>query len=86
MSEKPEQMREKVLNELTHIPGGPLPQGELRATHWMRRMHSLGRRPDKTKTPREVLDECLDDLRRDYPTFEFQHGNNFFANPRDVSQ
>ena len=39
-----QQMREKVKNELEHIPNWPDPQGELRMIYNIRRMHSLSKK------------------------------------------
>jgi len=78
MPQKLKQMRETVLKELEHIPNSPEPQGELRMVYWSRRMHSLGRKGDKQKTAKEVLEESIAFLKRDYPNFEFEYDEEFF--------
>ncbi|MFQ6115843.1 MAG: hypothetical protein ACE5NG_17420 [bacterium] len=78
MPQKLKQMREIVLGELEHIPKWPEPQGELRMIYWGRRMHSLGRKVNRQKTAKEVLEESITSLRRDYPDFKFQYDEQFF--------
>jgi len=78
MPQKLKQMREIVLRELEHIPNWPEPQGELRMVYWNRRMHSLGRKVNRQKTAKEVLEESIASLRRDYPDFKFEYDEQFF--------
>ena len=78
MPTKLKQMRECVLNELNNISKGPLPQGELRAIYWTKRMHSLGKKTTSTQTAREILDKCIAYLKKDYPNFEFKYNKEFF--------
>ena len=78
MPTKLRRMREKVLEELKHIPKGPLPQGELRAMYWMQRMHSLGKKVTNEQTTKQVLEKCLTYLKKDYPDFEFKYNKEFF--------
>jgi hypothetical protein len=72
-------MREIVLGELEHIPKWPEPQGELRMVYWSRRMHSLGRKVNRQKTAKEVLEESIAYLRRDYPDSRFEYDGQFFS-------
>ncbi|MBA7646585.1 hypothetical protein ES703_54350 [subsurface metagenome] len=78
MPQKLKQMREIVLRELEHIPNWPEPQGELRMVYWNRRMHSLGRKVNRQKTAKEVLEESIASLRGDYPGFKFEYDEQFF--------
>lgn len=78
MSQKLKQMRQIVLKELEHIPNVPEPQGELRMVYWSRRMHSLGRKGDRQKTAKEVLEESITSLKRDYPDYNFEYDEQFF--------
>jgi hypothetical protein len=73
------QMREFVRQELVHIPDSPYPQGELRLAYWRLRMHSLGRKGSRNKTPKEILEESLAIVRPDYPDFEFEYDTLFFG-------
>jgi len=73
------EMREKALKELEHIPKGPLPQGELRAIYWAKRMHSLSEKNPIKQTAKEVLHECINFLKKDYPDFEFKYDEEFFT-------
>ena len=79
MSQTLKQMRATVLAELNHIPKGPAPQGELRMVYWTLRMRSLGRRADRRKTAKEVLEESIASLRGDYPGFKFEYDEQFFS-------
>ena len=78
MAQKLKQMREVVLKELEHIPNWPEPQKELRMVYWRRRMHSLGRKVNKKETAKEVLEESMNLLKRDYPNFSFEYDEEFF--------
>jgi len=78
MPQKLKQMREKVLEELNHIPKGALPQGELRAMYWMQRMHSLGKKTTIVQTAKEVIEKCIIYLKKDYSNFEFKYDKEFF--------
>lgn len=72
------QMRATVLAELNRIPKGPAPQGELRMVYWILRMRSLGKRADRRKTAKEVLEESITSLKKDYPDIEFEYDQSFF--------
>lgn len=84
MPQNLKKIRAIVLTELSHIPKGPEPQGELRMLYWRRRMHSLGRKVDKQKAAKEVLQESLASLRREYPDFEFKYDEQFFFGSGEV--
>jgi len=78
-------MREKVLEELEHIPSTPKPQKDLRMIYWSRRMHSLGKKAEGNKSARQVLDECVNFLREYGGSFllkgsdyEFLYDKDFF--------
>ncbi len=77
MATKLKLMREKVRQELQHIPKGPLPQGELRMTYWARRMHSLGMK-SVDKTRKQVLSECISQVAGEYPDHKFVYDEEFF--------
>lgn len=72
-------MRGIVLEELEHIPRWPKPQGELRMDYWSRRMNSLGRKVNRGKTAKEVLEESITYLREDYPDVSFKYDAQFFS-------
>jgi len=42
-------------------------------------MHSLGRKGDRNKTPKAILEESLAIVRPDYPDFEFEYDVLFFG-------
>lgn len=86
---KLKQMREKVLKELEHIPDWPKPQKDLRITYWSYRMHSLGKKAKVKKSAKEVLDECIKNLRKHggvylqkSSDYEFQYDKGFFQSKR----
>jgi len=78
MVDKLKQMREIMLKELKHIPERSRPQRELRMVYSRNRMHSLGKKADMPKTPKEVLEESISSLRGDYPDFKFEYDQEFF--------
>jgi len=78
MSSKLKKMQEQVKEELEHIPDWPEPQNELREIYWTRRMRSLGKKAVSKQTPREVLEKCISDLKKDYPNFQFKYDEDFF--------
>lgn len=78
MPTKLKQMRNKVLEELEHIPKRPYPQGELRSYYWGMRMHSLSDKTLDKKTAKEVLQDGISFLKKDYPDFEFSYDQEFF--------
>ena len=73
------EMREQVLQELEHIPKHPKGhQSELRMVYFTARMHSLGKKSETEKTAFDVLQECMDLLRKDNPNAEFRYDQSFF--------
>lgn len=78
MPNKLKQMRQKVRDELKNIPKGSAPQMEFRKEYWNRRLHSLGKKADMPKTPKEVLEESINALRGEYPDFKFEYDQEFF--------
>jgi hypothetical protein len=72
-------MRDLTLQELEHIPKHPKPhQSDLRMVYFIARMHSLGKKAKAEKTPVEVLQECIDLLRKTAPDAEFLYDASFF--------
>jgi len=78
MVDKVKQMRGIMLKELRYIPERSRPQRELRMVYSRNRMHSLGKKADMPKTPKEVLEESISVLRGDYPDFKFEYDQEFF--------
>ncbi|MBA7519659.1 hypothetical protein ES705_11739 [subsurface metagenome] len=78
MVTKLKQMRAEVLKELQYIPDWPYPQGELRMAYWSWRMNSLGKKATIIKSATQILNECITNLKRDYPDFKFKYDENFF--------
>lgn len=78
MSSKLKQMREIVLKELEYISKEPIPQRELRQIYWTKRMHSLGKKATTNQSNKEVLENCIANLKIDYPNFEFKYDGKFF--------
>lgn len=71
-------MQIDIPGELEHIPKRPYPQGMLRDMYQDMRMHSLSKKAEKKQSAKEVLDECIAHLRKDYPSFEFRYDKEFF--------
>ncbi len=67
-----------VSEELKHIPDWPEPQNYLRMNYHTRRMNSLGKKAECEQTAKEVLEECISDLKDDYPDSQFLYEEDFF--------
>jgi hypothetical protein len=80
MADKLKTMQERVKEELEHIPDwpDPDPQKELRMIYNTRRMRSLGKKAKSKQTAKEVLKECISDLKPKYPDFQFLYDEDFF--------
>ena len=73
------EMREQVLAEMDHIPKHPKQhQSDLRMAYWLMRMHSLGKKAKKKKTPGQVLRESIESVRQRHPDFEPKYDAKFF--------
>ena len=86
MNTKLREMREKVKKELEYIPDWPKPQKDLRMAYWFFRMHSLGKKAKTQKSAKQVLEECIDHLKKNEGTYykkgsdhEFQYDKKFFS-------
>ena len=76
---KQAEMRAIVDAELEHIPGFPGEhQGLLRAAYNMARMHSLGKRATKKQTASDVLQDCIEALKKENPDARFYYDKDFF--------
>jgi len=65
--------------ELKHIPDFPGEhQGLLRAAYNIARMHSLGKRATKKETAFDVLHDCIEALKKEYPDARFYYDKDFF--------
>jgi len=49
--------------------------------YFNRRMHSLGKKVNRRKTTKEVLEESITALWGDYPDFNFEYNEQFFNEP-----
>ena len=73
------EMREQVLQEMEHIPKHPKPhQSDLRMGYFLARMHSLGKKSKTDRTAFEVLQECIEILKKTTPAAEFRFDATFF--------
>ncbi|MDI6859921.1 MAG: hypothetical protein QMC85_05455 [Methanocellales archaeon] len=72
------QMREKVKEELNHIPRWDFNQNMLRQAYWSLRLHSLGKKSEKEKTKEEVLIEVTELIKKDNPSFYPRFDEKFF--------
>ena len=81
MVDKLNQMRESMRKEVKHISGRSRPDRELRMVYSQKRMHSLGKKAERPKTPKEVLEESISALRAenpDYKDYKFEYDQEFF--------
>ena len=64
---------------LEYIPGFPGEhQNLLRAAYNMARMHSLEKRASKKKTSLDVLQDCIEALKKENPEARFYYDKDFF--------
>jgi len=76
---KQAEMRAIVDAELEHIPGFPGEhQNVLRAAYNMARMHSLRKRTTEKKTALDVLQDCIEALKKENPDARFYYDKDFF--------
>ena len=82
---KQAEMRAVIDAELKHIPDFPGEhQGLLRAAYNIARMHSLGERATKEQTALDVLQDCIEALKKENPDARFNYDKDFFeSNPHD---
>ncbi len=74
-----EQMTQKVQEELEHIPQSDLSQNLLRTCYQQMRMHSLSKGVEKKQSPFEILQKCIDLLRKEHPEYKFNYDREFFS-------
>jgi hypothetical protein len=74
------EMRQLALQEMEHIPRYPKEtQSLLRMTYWLIRMNSLGKNAETANDPSKVMERCLQDLAKSYPSAQFMYDKEFFA-------
>jgi len=78
MVNKLKTMQDKIKEELEHIPDWPEPQNVLRMIYNTRRERSLGKKAKSKQTAKEVLKECISDLKPKYPDSQFLYDEDFF--------
>jgi hypothetical protein len=78
MSNTLKMMQGVIDEELKHIPDWPEPQNELRMIYQTRRMHSLGKKVESKQTAKDVLEACIENLKANYPAFQFKYDEEFF--------
>ena len=78
MNSKLKELRERVKEEMDHIPRGNQPQNELRMFYWPLRMNSLGKKSQNNDTKEEILKKSIESVRKDFPDFVPQFDENFF--------
>ena len=75
---KLEEMNATVAEDLSHIPEGDYDfQGQLRMIYRMRRMNSLGKRPEGARTRQEVMAACTRSIGQ--PEEKLQFDREYFA-------
>jgi hypothetical protein len=65
--------------ELTHIPKGDYVQGVLRASYWMMRLNSLGKKAEFPDNPGQLIDRAVADILRLEPTAVPEYDRDYFA-------
>ncbi|OIO23886.1 hypothetical protein AUJ65_02725 [Candidatus Micrarchaeota archaeon CG1_02_51_15] len=78
MFEKLTKMKEKVKEELSHIPRGVPEQNEIRMYYWPLRLSSLKGGKEK-KTKKQVLNECVAKVKKNNPAFTVQYDVGYFS-------
>jgi hypothetical protein len=79
MKSKLAEMRDTVLSELARIPNWPSQQSALRMAYWPLRMKSLGKKAEKKdQTAYEVLLDCIAEVQKYHPGYEFLYDKAFF--------
>jgi hypothetical protein len=78
------EMRALVQKELEHIPRGPLSQNMLRANYWLGRMSSLGKKAEGATDALGVLNACIEEVKKHYPSFIAQYDRAFFEGIAEV--
>ncbi len=73
------EMLSQVGAELAYIPDWPEPQGELRMLYNVKRMRSLGKKAERKNTRFQVLEQSIQQLKGDYPNYEFKYDREFFS-------
>ena len=71
-------MREKVKEELEHIPRGSFLQNEFRMCYQCLRMHSLGKHAKTELTMDDVFKQAKDLVTKDNPEFRPNYDPEFF--------
>ncbi|MGI0012891.1 MAG: hypothetical protein ACREBU_05530 [Nitrososphaera sp.] len=77
---KLKEMREKVKEEMKHIPKGDEPQMEFRMIYWSLRMNSLGKKagPARASTKGDVLKKAAEHLTKYHPDYKPYYDKEFF--------
>lgn len=75
---KLKEMREIVKKELVHIPRKNFDQNMLRQAYWSLRLHSLGKKSNRSQSKEEVLIEATKLVRKDNKSFCPHVDLNFF--------
>jgi len=65
--------------DLAHIPKGGYVQGVLRASYWMMRLNSLGRKAECPDDPAQLIDRAVADVLRLEPTALPDYDRGYFA-------
>ncbi len=78
MFEKLNKMKDKVKEELLHIPRGTYEQNQIRMYYWPLRLNSLKGGKER-KTKREVLDECIAAVQKNNSAFKAQYDPEYFS-------
>lgn len=80
---KLQEMRDRVKDELTHIPRGTLQQNQLRFCYFDLRMYSLGKNAKGDSTKEDVLKHAIEMMKKDESGFKPRYDTNFFELPKN---
>ena len=75
---KREEMFAIAKRDLAHIPKGELPQGVLRASYWLMRLNSLGKKREFPDDPRQLIVRAVADVHRLDPSANLEYDHEYF--------
>jgi hypothetical protein len=64
--------------DLAHIPKGEFPQGMLRASYWLMRLNSLGKKRAFPDDPQQLIGRAIADVHRLVPFASLEYDQDYF--------
>ena len=65
--------------DLAHIPKGGYQQGVLRATYWLMRLNSLGKKREFPDDPQQLIQLAVGDVHRLVPLVSLDYDQHYFG-------